>query len=173
MDELVELEQGHTVKLANLVAEVQGGRVSFEVWTLDEVPVEESVDEYVARVLEGEKASRYIPSEAKFPAGRTLWIVYYHEGKKRRYAKRVYAPGYATDFVLEGPGGFEIRFGKKVWGRPARLPFPHRPHHRPHSRPRGAPSRALGDPEQGDPAPAGGGEIELRFEHPPEAYDVA
>jgi len=173
IDELVELEERRTVKLANLIAEVQGWRVHFEAWTMDEVPVEESVDAYVARVLEEEKASRYLPSEARYPAGRTLWIVYYHRGRGRRYAKRVYVPGYATDFRLEGPGEFENRFGRKVWG--VRLVY----------RSRVAPTTArirghlVHLPERWVtrsrvvPLPAEAEEVELAFERPPEAYDVA
>ncbi len=174
IDELVELEERRTVKLANLIAEVQGWRVLFEAWTLDEVPVEEGLEAYLARLEEEEeRASRYIPSEAKYPAGRTLWIVYEHEGRKRRYAKRVYVPGYATDFRLEGPGEFENRFGRKVWG--VRLVY----------RSRIAPTTArirghlVHLPERWVtrsrviPLPREARKVELAFERPPEAYDVA
>jgi len=174
IDELVELEQSRTVKLANIIAEVQGWKVHFEVWTKEEVPPEETVEEYVKRVLEEEeKASRYIPTEAKYKAGRTIWIVYYHKGKKRRYAKRVYVPGYATDFKLEGPGEFETRFGRKVWG--VRLVY----------RSRIAPTTArirghvVHLPERWVtrskviPLPKEAEDVKLVFERPPEAYDIA
>jgi len=174
IDELVELEQKRTVELANIIAEVQGWQLQFEPWTTDEVPAEESVDEYVARVMEEEeKASRYIPTEAKYKAGRTIWITYYHKKRKRRYAKRLYVPGYATDFRLEGPGEFENRFGRKVYG--VRLTY----------RSRIAPTVAhirgheVHLPERWVtrtkviPLPREAEEIELKFERPEEAYDIA
>jgi len=174
IDELVEIEQERTVKLANIIATVQGWKVEFEKWTKEEVPVEESIDEYVKRVLEEEeKASRYIPTEAKYKAGRTIWIVYYHKGRKRRYAKRVYVPGYATDFKLEGPGEFETRFGRKVWG--VKLTY----------KTRIAPTTArirghvVHLPERWItrskiiPLPKEAEDIQLVFERPPEAYDIA
>ena len=117
IDELVELEQGRTVKLANLIATVHGWKVHFEKWTPDEVPVEESIDEYVKRILEEEeKADKYIPTEAKYKEGKVMWLVYYHKEKGRWYAKRIYFPGSARNIKIEGPGEFVNRFGRKVWG---------------------------------------------------------
>ncbi len=175
IDALVEREQRRVVKLANIVASVQGWQVEFEVWTEEEIPVEETVEAYVARLMEEEeKADRYIPSEARYKAGRTVWIVYTHAGRgNRRYAKRVYVPGYARDFHLEGPGEFTTRFGRKVWG--VRLVY----------KSRLAPTtirvrgRVVHLPERWVtrakviPLPREATDIQLAFERPPEAYDIA
>jgi len=117
IDELVEKEQRRTVKLANIIATVKGWQVEFEVWTEDQVREDETIEQYVQRLLEEEeKAEKYIPTEAKYKEGKVLWLVYYHKGRKRYYAKRIYFPGSATDIKIEGPGEFVNRFGRKVWG---------------------------------------------------------
>jgi len=117
IDELVEREQRRTVKLANIIAAVKGWQVEFEVWTENEVREDETIEQYVQRLLEEEeKAERYIPTEAKYKEGKVLWLVYFHKGRNRYYAKRIYFPGSATDIKIEGPGEFVNRFGRKVWG---------------------------------------------------------
>jgi len=117
IDELVEREQRRTVKLANIIAAVKGWQVEFEIWTEDQVREDETIEQYVQRLLEEEeKAEKYIPTEAKYKEGKVLWLVYYHKGRNRYYAKRIYFPGSATDIKIEGPGEFVNRFGRKVWG---------------------------------------------------------
>jgi hypothetical protein len=117
IDELVEREQRRTVKLANIIATVKGWQVEFEVWTENEVREDETIEQYVQRLLEEEeKAEKYIPTEAKYKEGKVLWLVYFHKGRNRYYAKRIYFPGSATDIRIEGPGEFVNRFGRKVWG---------------------------------------------------------
>ena len=117
IDELVEREQRRTVKLANIIATVKGWQVEFEVWTENEVREDETIEQYVQRLLEEEeKAEKYIPTEAKYKEGKVLWLVYFHKGRNRYYAKRIYFPGSATDIKIEGPGEFVNRFGRKVWG---------------------------------------------------------
>ncbi|RKQ63972.1 hypothetical protein C7457_0861 [Thermovibrio guaymasensis] len=117
IDELVEREEKRNVKLANIVAEVKGWKVEFEVWTENEVREDETIEQYVQRLLEEEeKAERYIPTEAKYKEGKVLWLVYFHKGRNRHYAKRLYFPGSAKDIEIEGPGEFENKFGRKVWG---------------------------------------------------------
>ena len=117
IDELVEREEKRNVKLANIIAEVKGWKVEFEVWTENEVREDETLEQYVQRLLEEEeKAEKYIPTEAKYKEGKVLWLVYFHKGRNRHYAKRIYFPGSAKDIEIEGPGEFENRFGRKVWG---------------------------------------------------------
>ncbi len=117
IDELVKKEEERSVKLANIIASVKGWKVEFEAWTEDEIREDETIEQYVERLLEEEeKADRYLPTESKYKEGKVLWLVYFHEGKGRHYAKRLYFPGSAKDIELEGPGEFVNRFGKKVWG---------------------------------------------------------
>ena len=117
IDQLVEKEEERTVKLANLIAQVKGWKVEFEEWSENEVREDETLEQYVQRLLEEEqKAERYIPTEAKYKEGKVLWLVYFHKGRNREYAKRLYFPGSAKDIEIEGPGEFENRFGRKVWG---------------------------------------------------------
>ncbi len=117
VDELVEREEKRNVKLANIIATVKGWKVEFEVWTENEIREDETIEQYVQRLLEEEeKAEEYIPTEAKYKEGKVLWLVYYHEGRDRHYAKRIYFPGSAKDIELEGPGKFENKFGRKIWG---------------------------------------------------------
>ncbi|AEF95720.1 hypothetical protein [Methanotorris igneus] len=115
--DMMEKENERTVKLANIVSVVNGWDIEYEVWSGEEIALEEMVEEYLQRLLEEEeKADKYIPSEAKYGKGITKWITYYHPLKKREYSKRVYFPGDAFDIKIEGPGEFVNRFGRKVWG---------------------------------------------------------
>ncbi len=117
IDQLVEKEEERNVKLANIIAEVKGWKVEFEVWSENEVREDETLEQYVQRLLEEEeKAERYIPTEAKYKEGKVLWLVYFHKGRNHHYAKRIYFPGSAKDIEVEGPGEFENKFGRKVWG---------------------------------------------------------
>ncbi len=117
IDQLVEKEEERSVKLANIVAEVKGWKVEFEAWSENEVREDETLEQYVQRLLEEEeKAEKYVPTEAKYKEGKVLWLVYFHKGRNRHYAKRVYFPGSAKDIEVEGPGEFENKFGRKVWG---------------------------------------------------------
>lgn len=117
IDQLVEKEEERNVKLANIIAEVKGWKVEFEVWSENEVREDETLEQYVQRLLEEEeKAEKYIPTEAKYKEGKVLWLVYFHKGRNRHYAKRVYFPGSAKDIEIEGPGEFKNKFDRKVWG---------------------------------------------------------
>ena len=116
IEELVKKEEERVVTLANIISEVNGWKASFEPWS--EAEVEGSLEEYIQRLLEEEeKASKYIPTEAKYKYGAvTIWLVYKHPKRNRYYAKRVYLPLTARDIVIEGPGVFKNRFGKEVYG---------------------------------------------------------
>ncbi|MEO2083363.1 MAG: hypothetical protein ABGX12_05025 [Desulfurobacteriaceae bacterium] len=117
IDELVEKEEKRNVKLANIIATVRNWQVEFFVWTENEVREDETLEQYVQRLLEEEKkAEQYVPTEAKYKEGKVLWLVYYHRGRDRHYAKRVYFPGSTKDIEIEGPGEFENKFGRKVYG---------------------------------------------------------
>ena len=117
IDELVEKEEEKNVKLANIIATVKNWQIEFEAWTENEVREDETLEQYVQRLLEEEeKAERYIPTEAKYKEGKVLWLVYYHKGRDRHYAKRIYFPGSAKDIEVEGPGEFENKLGRKVFG---------------------------------------------------------
>jgi len=117
IEKLVEVEEKRTVKLANIIATVKGWQVEFELWDESDVREDETLEQYVERLMEEEeKASRYVPTEAKYKEGKVLWLVYYHPKRKRHFAKRIYFPGSAKDIKMEGPGEFENRFGRKVWG---------------------------------------------------------
>jgi len=116
IEKIVKKEEERVIKLANIIAEVNKWKAHFEPWS--EAEVEGSLEEYIQKLLEEEeKASKYIPTEAKYKYGAvTIWLVYKHPKKKRYYAKRVYLPLTAKDIVLEGPGIFKNRFGKEVYG---------------------------------------------------------
>ncbi|WP_163327668.1 hypothetical protein GFV12_05595 [Desulfurobacterium thermolithotrophum] len=117
IDELVEKEEKKNVKLANIIATVKKWQIEFETWTENEVREDETLEQYVQRLLEEEeKAEKYIPTEAKYKEGKVLWLVYYHKGRDRHYAKRIYFPGSAKDIEVEGPGEFENKLGRKVFG---------------------------------------------------------
>ena len=117
IQELVEKEEERTIKTANIVAEVNGWHLEFEPWSENEVREDETLEQYVQRLLEEEeKAEKYIPTEAKYRQGKTLWLVYYHPKRDRYYAKRVYFPGYVRNIQMEGPGVFKNKFGREVYG---------------------------------------------------------
>ncbi len=117
IEDLVHKEEERTVKLANIISTVNGWNIEFHRWSEDEIDERETIEQYVQRLLEEEqKADQYIPTEAKYRQGVVKWLVYRHTGKGREYAKRIYFSGYAHDFKVEGPGEFENRFGRKVWG---------------------------------------------------------
>ena len=117
IDALVTKEKERSVTLANIVSETQGWESHFH--PLGEEEVEESDAKSVMEKLleEEEKADTYIPTEARYKeGGKVLWLVYYHPGRKREYAKRIYLPATYRNLSIEGPGEFENRFGNKVWG---------------------------------------------------------
>ena len=116
IDALINLEKERSVVLANIVAQVQG----WDRWyqTIGQEDFETTAEAYLQKLLEEEeKASTYIPTEAKYKGGaKVLWLVYYHPGRKREFAKRIYFPADAFDFRVEGPGEFKNKFGNKVYG---------------------------------------------------------
>ncbi len=117
IEELVEKEEERTVQTANIVAEANGWHEEFERWSENEIREDETLEQYIQRLLEEEeKAEKYIPTEAKYKQGTVKWLVYYHPVKKRHYAKRVYFPGIIRNLKMEGPGRFKNRFGREVYG---------------------------------------------------------
>ena len=122
--EIALQENKRTVTLANIIAAVNDWPVVFEDWNEDDLIQEETIEEYLQRLLkEEEKAETYIPTEARYRSGKTLWLVYEspHEYKGGRVyprlrVKRVYFPGDAFEIKLEGPGEYTTRFGRKVFG---------------------------------------------------------
>lgn len=117
IDELIKKEEERTIRTANIVAQVNGWMLEFENWTENEVREDETLEQYVERLLEEEeKGEKYIPTEFKYKEGKVLWLVYYHPKKKRHYAKRIYLPGTATDIKMEGPDTFTNKFGRNVYG---------------------------------------------------------
>ena len=117
IEELVKKEERRTVKLANIIATVNNWHMIFELWSEEDIGEDETIEQYIQRLLEEEeKAEKYIPTEAKYKEGKVLWLVYYHKDRDRWYAKRLYFPGSARNIKMEGPGEFENRFGRKVWG---------------------------------------------------------
>ena len=117
IEELVKKEEERTIETANIVAEANGWKLEFEPWSENEVHEDETLEQYVQRLLEEEeKAEKYIPTEAKYRQGIVKWIVYYHPKRDRYYAKRVYFPGIVRNIQMEGPSVFENRFGRKVFG---------------------------------------------------------
>ncbi len=117
LKQLVEKEEERTIKVAEIVATVNNWHVSFEKWDSSDIAEDQTVEQYIEQLLEEEeKAEKYIPTEHRYKEGRTLWLVYFHSGRNRWYARRLYFPGSARNIRLEGPGEFTNRFGKKVWG---------------------------------------------------------
>jgi len=117
IDELVEKEEERTIQTANIVAEANGWNLEFERWSENELEEGETLEQYIQRLLEEEeKAEKYIPTEAKYKQGVVKWLVYKHPKRNRYYAKRIYFPGTARNIQMEGPGVFENRFGRKVYG---------------------------------------------------------
>ncbi|WP_456397549.1 hypothetical protein [Desulfurobacterium sp.] len=117
IDEIVKVEEERTVKLANIISEVNGWKVTYEVWDESDIREDETLEQYVERLLEEEqKAQRYIPTEARYKEGKVLWLVYHHPKRNREYAKRIYIPGTSRNIKMEGPGKFKNRFGREVYG---------------------------------------------------------
>ncbi|WP_297447070.1 hypothetical protein [Desulfurobacterium sp.] len=117
IDDIVNVEEERTVKLANIISEVNGWKITYEVWDESDVREDETLEQYVERLLEEEKkAQEYIPTEAKYKEGKVLWLVYHHPVRNREYAKRIYIPGTARNIKMEGPGKFKNRFGREVYG---------------------------------------------------------
>ncbi len=122
--EIAHQENERSVTLANLVAAVNNWNIVYETWNEDELVQEETIEEYLQRLLEEEeKAERYVPTEARYRSGKVMWLVYEspHEYKGGRVyprlrVKRVYFPGDAFDIKMEGPGKYTTRFGREVFG---------------------------------------------------------
>jgi len=116
IDKLINEEKERSVKLANIIAEVNGWDRFYQ--SISDEDFETTAEEYLRKLLEEEeKASTYIPTEVKYKGGaKVLWLVYYHPGRKREYAKRLYFPADAFDIKVEGPGEFKNKFGNKVYG---------------------------------------------------------
>ncbi len=122
--EIAHRENERSVELANLIAAVNKWDIVYETWSEDELVQEETIEEYLQRLLEEEqKAETYVPTEARYRHGKVMWLVYEspHEYKggrtyPRLRVKRVYFPGDAFDIKMEGPGEFITRFGRKVFG---------------------------------------------------------
>ena len=117
IDELVEKEEERTIQLANIISEVNEWKVNYEKWSEDQIAEWENIDTYVERLLkEEEKAETYIPTEARYPGGKTMWLIYKHPVRNREYAKRIYFSGNVRNIVIDWPGVFENKFGRKVFG---------------------------------------------------------
>ncbi|WP_457568350.1 hypothetical protein [Desulfurobacterium sp.] len=172
--DILDKEEARTVKLANIIADVNGWKVVFEVWTENEIREDETVEDYVRRLIEEEeKASVYIPSEARYKEGKTLWLVYRHPKRNREYARRIYIPGTARNIKMEGPGRFKNRFGREVYGvrityeanvRPTVIHVGDRIIH--------LPERWI-KREKIVPVPEGASDVRLLDERPDVAYPVA
>jgi len=116
IEELINEEKERSVFLANIIAEVNDWDRYYQAVT--EEDFETTAEDYIERLMEEEeKASTYIPTEVKYKGGaKVLWLVYLHPKRKREYAKRIYFPADAFDIQMEGPGIFENKFGRKVYG---------------------------------------------------------
>ena len=113
IDLLIRKERQRSLELFNMIAGVNKWDVHY-----DEEDLSDRAEETVKQIMEEEaKADTYIPTEAKYkePA-KVLWLVYYHPGRKREYAKRIYLPGNYENLQIEGPGFFTNRFGNAVYG---------------------------------------------------------
>ncbi len=117
IDALIEKEKERTVELANILCEVKGFECYFEGLSEDDF-AREGADEYLKKLLQEEsEAETYIPSQSRYKGGgKVMWVVYYHPGRKREYAKRIYFPADFEIVKTEGPAEFKNRFGNKVWG---------------------------------------------------------
>ena len=116
IDKLINLEKERSVKLANIVAEVNGWERMYQ--TISEEDFETTAENYLKKLLEEEeKSETYIPTEAKYKGGaKVLWLVYYLPRRKREYAKRIYFPADAFDIKVEGPDIYKNKFGNDVYG---------------------------------------------------------
>jgi hypothetical protein len=67
IDALVEKEEERVVKLANIIASVNGWQIHFERWSENELREDETLEQYIQRLIEEEiKSEVYIPTEAKY-----------------------------------------------------------------------------------------------------------
>ncbi|NPA07130.1 MAG: hypothetical protein GXO54_06995 [Chloroflexi bacterium] len=122
--EIAKTENERSVQLANIIAAVNQWDILYEVWNEDQLVQEETIEEYLQRLLEEEqKAGTYIPTEARYRSGKVMWLVYesphtYKGGRTypRLRVKRVYFPGDAFDIRMEGPDYYTTRFGRRVFG---------------------------------------------------------
>jgi len=116
VDNLINTEKERSVKLINIIAQVNGWERYYQ--SINENDFVTTAEDYLHNLLsEEEKANTYIPTELKYKEGaRVLWLVYYHPGRKREYAKRIYFPKNAKNISMEGPGEYKNRFGNKVYG---------------------------------------------------------
>ena len=116
IDKLVNAEKERSVEVANIVAEVNGWDRMYQV--INEEDFETKAEEYLEKLLrEEDKSETYIPTEARYKGGaKVLWLVYYHQRRKREYAKRIYFPSDAFDIKVEGPGVYKNKFGNEVYG---------------------------------------------------------
>ena len=113
IDLLIRKEHSRSLQLFNIIAEVNKWDVYY-----GEEDLSGQAEETVKKILDEEaKADTYIPTEAKYKeSAKVLWLVYYHPGRKREYAKRIYLPGEYENLKIEGPGFFTNRFGNAVYG---------------------------------------------------------
>jgi len=116
IDKFVNTEKERSIELLNIISEVNGWYRYYQ--SVNENDFETDAQDYLNKLIDEEnKANTYIPTEMKYKDGaKVMWLVYYHPGRKREYAKRIYFPGNAQNIKIEGPGEFKNRFGNKVWG---------------------------------------------------------
>jgi len=116
IDKLINSEKERSVKLANIISEINGWDVYYQ--TINEEDFETTAEDYLNKLLqEEEKSENYIPTEAKYKGGaKVLWLVYYLPRRKREYAKRIYFPADAFNISIEGPDNYKNKFGNEVYG---------------------------------------------------------
>jgi len=116
IDKVINTEKERSVELINIIAQVNGWERYYQ--SINENDFVTTAEDYMNSLLiEEEKADTYIPTELKYKEGaRVLWLVYYHPGRNREYAKRIYFPKNAKNISVEGPGEYKNRFGNKVYG---------------------------------------------------------
>ena len=117
IDALILKETNRSIKLANIISEVNNWDLHFETITNENIE-DKTIEEYLNKLLEDEsKADTYIPTEHKYKGeGKVLWLVYEHSKRKREYARRIYFPANIRNIKMEGPDWFVNKFGNKVWG---------------------------------------------------------
>ena len=111
IDKLINEEKERSIKLANIIAEVNNFEVFYQ-------SIGEEDKELIEQILEEEaKSDTYIPTTKKYTNdANVFWLVYYHQKRKREYAKRIYLPKNAFDIKIEGPDYYENKFKNKVYG---------------------------------------------------------
>ena len=116
IDKLINIEKQRSIKLANIIAEVNGWERYYQ--SINENDFETTAEDYLNKLLnEEEKSETYIPTEIRYKGGaKVLWLVYYLPRKKREYAKRIYFPADAFDINVEGPDIYKNKFGNEVYG---------------------------------------------------------